>query len=28
MFKVKLDDAAELDALLDAEGYENSIDED
>ena len=28
MFKVKLDDAAELEALLDAEGYENSIDED
>ena len=28
MFKIKLDDAAELDALLDAEGYENSIDED
>lgn len=28
MFKVKLDDSAELDALLDAEGYENSIDED
>ena len=28
MFKVKLDDASELDALLDAEGYENSIDED
>ena len=28
MFKVKLDDPAELDALLDAEGYANSIDED
>lgn len=28
MFKIKLDDAAELDALLDAEGYANSIDED
>jgi len=28
LFKVKLDDAAELDALLDAEGYANSIDED
>ncbi len=28
MFKIQLDDAAELDALLDAEGYENSIDED
>lgn len=28
MFKIKLDDASELDALLDAEGYENSIDED
>jgi len=28
MFKVKLDDAAELEALLDAEGYETSIDED
>ncbi len=28
MFRVKLDDASELDALLDAEGYENSIDED
>lgn len=28
MFKVKLDDTAELEALLDAEGYENSIDED
>ncbi len=27
MFKVKLDDASELDALLDAEGYENSIDD-
>ncbi|MBO9489105.1 glycine cleavage system protein GcvH [Endozoicomonas sp. G2_1] len=27
MFKVKLDDPAELDALLDAEGYQNSIDE-
>jgi len=28
LFKVKLDDVAELDALLDAEGYANSIDED
>lgn len=28
MFKVKLDDSSELDALLDAEGYANSIDED
>ena len=28
LFKVKLDDPAELDALLDAEGYANSIDED
>ncbi len=28
LFKVQLDDAAELDALLDAEGYANSIDED
>ncbi|WP_286235337.1 glycine cleavage system protein GcvH [Thalassotalea sediminis] len=28
MFKIKLDDASELDSLLDAEGYENSIDED
>lgn len=28
LFKVQLDDAADLDALLDAEGYENSIDED
>ena len=28
MFKVKLDDASELESLLDAEGYENSIDED
>ncbi len=28
MFKIKLDDESELDALLDAEGYENSIDED
>jgi glycine cleavage system H protein len=27
LFKVKLDDAAELEALLDAEGYANSIDE-
>lgn len=27
MFKVKLDDPAELDALLDAEGYQNAIDE-
>ena len=28
LFKVKLSDSAELDALLDAEGYANSIDED
>ncbi|QBG37241.1 glycine cleavage system protein GcvH [Litorilituus sediminis] len=28
LFKVKLDDAGELDDLLDAEGYANSIDED
>ncbi len=28
LFKIKLDDAVELDALLDAEGYANSIDED
>jgi glycine cleavage system H protein len=28
MFKIKLDDAGELESLLDAEGYENSIDED
>lgn len=28
MFKIKLEDESELDALLDAEGYENSIDED
>lgn len=28
MFKVKLDDDAELNDLLDAEGYANSIDED
>ena len=28
LFKVQLDDEAELDALLDAEGYANSIDED
>ena len=28
MFKIKLDDESELAALLDAEGYENSIDED
>lgn len=27
MFKVKLDDETELDALLDAEGYKESIDE-
>jgi glycine cleavage system H protein len=27
LFKVKLDDTAELDNLLDAEGYANSIDE-
>ncbi|TLU67385.1 glycine cleavage system protein GcvH [Thalassotalea litorea] len=28
MFRVKLDDASELDALLDAEGYQNVVDED
>ena len=28
MFKIKLDDASEVEALLDAEGYANSIDED
>lgn len=28
MFKIKLEDASELDSLLDAEGYEASIDED
>ena len=28
LFKVKLDDASELENLLDAEGYKNSIDED
>ncbi|MCO4799452.1 MAG: glycine cleavage system protein GcvH [Colwelliaceae bacterium] len=28
MFKIKLDDASELESLLDAEGYANSIDED
>ena len=28
LFKVKLEDAGELDDLLDAEGYANSIDED
>jgi glycine cleavage system H protein len=28
LFKVKMDDASELDNLLDAEGYKNSIDED
>jgi len=28
LFKVKLDDASELDNLLDAEGYASSIDED
>ena len=28
MFKIKLDDAGELENLLDAEGYKNSIDED
>ncbi|KGJ89420.1 glycine cleavage system protein GcvH [Thalassotalea sp. ND16A] len=27
MFKVKLDDASELDALLDAEGYQNVVDD-
>jgi glycine cleavage system H protein len=28
MFKIKLDDTSELESLLDAEGYANSIDED
>ncbi|GHE85884.1 glycine cleavage system protein GcvH [Thalassotalea profundi] len=28
MFKIKLDDESELESLLDAEGYEHSIDED
>ncbi|QOL25673.1 glycine cleavage system protein GcvH [Thalassotalea sp. LPB0316] len=28
MFKIKLEDEGELDSLLDAEGYANSIDED
>lgn len=28
MFKVKIEDASELESLLDAEGYQNSIDED
>ena len=28
MFKIKADDASEVEGLLDAEGYENSIDED
>ncbi|NQY50509.1 MAG: glycine cleavage system protein GcvH [Colwellia sp.] len=28
LFRVKLDDASELENLLDAEGYKNSIDED
>ncbi|MCC2616506.1 glycine cleavage system protein GcvH [Aestuariibacter halophilus] len=28
MFKIKADDPSEVDNLLDAEGYENSIDED
>ncbi|MFD2166085.1 glycine cleavage system protein GcvH [Thalassotalea euphylliae] len=28
MFKIKIEDEAELESLLDAEGYENSIDED
>ena len=27
LFKIKADDAAEVEGLLDAEGYENSIDE-
>lgn len=27
LFKIKMDDATELNALLDAEGYENSIEE-
>ena len=28
LFKIKMDDASELDALLDAEGYASSIEED
>ncbi|WP_448246705.1 glycine cleavage system protein GcvH [Thalassotalea agariperforans] len=28
MFKIQIEDASELETLLDAEGYENSIDED
>ena len=28
MFKIKAEDAAEVEALLDADGYENTIDED
>jgi len=28
LFKIKMDDASELENLLDAEGYKNSIDED
>jgi glycine cleavage system H protein len=28
MFKIKMSDTAELDALLDAEGYQNVVDED
>lgn len=28
MFRIKADDASEVEGLLDAEGYENSIDED
>ena len=28
LFKIKIEDLAELDSLLDAEGYENTIDED
>jgi glycine cleavage system H protein len=28
MFKIRIEDAGELESLLDAEGYENSIDED
>jgi glycine cleavage system H protein len=28
LFRIKLEDASELDDLLDAEGYESSIDED
>ena len=28
LFKIKLDDASEVESLLDAEGYKNSIDED